>query len=156
MTGSSNETIGSCNFEIDNLTVFTGVVEDNPSLGFVLNEDELLQKKENINSKEGETIMSHMKELVIIDDKEELACLIGQEKNVGQNLRTVTVMENQNSILIKDEDTMFEEVELIARINQGGAGQLLKIAKKKKKDMLKLNCSILMMCLRENKHKGNG
>ena len=42
MTGSSNETIGSCNFEIDNLTVFIGVAEDNPSFGFVLNEDELL------------------------------------------------------------------------------------------------------------------
>ena len=71
VTGSSNETIGSCNFEIDNLTVFIGVAEDNQSLGVVLNEDKLLQKKELINSKEGETVMSHMKELVTIDDKEE-------------------------------------------------------------------------------------
>ena len=36
--GSSNETIGYC----DNLTVFTGVAEDNPSLRVVLNENELL------------------------------------------------------------------------------------------------------------------
>ena len=42
VTRSSNETIGSCNFEIDNLTVFIGVAEDSPSLGVVLNEDELL------------------------------------------------------------------------------------------------------------------
>ena len=32
LTRSSNETIGSCNFEIDNLTMFIGVAEDNPSL----------------------------------------------------------------------------------------------------------------------------
>ena len=42
MTRSSIETIGSCDFEIDNLTVFTVVAEDNPFLVFVLNEDELL------------------------------------------------------------------------------------------------------------------
>lgn len=48
--------------------------------------------------------MSHMKELVIVDDKEELAYLIGQEKIVGQTLRTSTVVENQNSILIMDEE----------------------------------------------------
>ena len=100
VTGSSNETIGSCNFEIDNLTVFTGVSEDNPSFGVVLNEYELLQKKELINSKEGETVMSDMKELVIVDDKEELACLIDQENAVGHTFKTATVMKNRNSILI--------------------------------------------------------
>jgi hypothetical protein len=40
MIGPSNETIGSCSFEIDNLSVFAGVAEGNPSLGVVLNEVE--------------------------------------------------------------------------------------------------------------------
>ena len=35
MTESSNETIGSCDFKIDNLNVFAGIVEDNPSYGIV-------------------------------------------------------------------------------------------------------------------------
>ena len=52
--------------------------------------------------------MSHMKELVTVDDKEELACLNSQEKTVGHMFRTDTVMKNHNSILIKDEDTVFE------------------------------------------------
>ena len=137
MIGSSNETIGSFKFEIDNLTVFTDVVEDNPSFGVVLNKDELLQQDETIDSllnkeriyKEGETVMSHMKELVTVDDKGELACLISQEKIVGQTFRTVIVVKNQNYILITYEDIMFEEVELIVRINQGGEGQSLKVAK---------------------------
>ena len=53
MIESSIETIGSCGFETDKLTVVTGTIDDNPSLGFVLEVDELL--------KEGETIMSHVK-----------------------------------------------------------------------------------------------
>ena len=38
-------------------------------------------------------------------------------------------MENQNSILIKDEDKMFEEFDLIAKINQGDERQSLKVFK---------------------------
>ena len=91
VTGSSNETIGSCDFEIDNLIVLTGVAEDNPSLGVVLKEDA--------------TIVSHMQKLVTVDDREELTCLNSQEKTIGQTFKTATVMKNQNSIMIKDEDT---------------------------------------------------
>ena len=112
VTRSSNETFGSCDFEIDNLTVFVGVVEGNPSLEIVLNEldnfqakyndecrsheyqVELLQDKEFINSllseqsisMEGETVMYHMKEPVIVEEREELAYLIDQRKAVGQTL----------------------------------------------------------------------
>jgi hypothetical protein len=38
-------TIGSCSFEIDNLSVFLGVVEGSSSFGFVLNEVEDFQTK---------------------------------------------------------------------------------------------------------------
>ena len=102
MIGPSNETIGSCSFEIDNLSVFAGVAEGNPSLGVVLNEVEdcqikydedqenLLQQKEFIElllnkgsiSEEGETVMSCIKELVFVEGGEQLACLNGQEKTV--------------------------------------------------------------------------
>ena len=67
--GSSNETIGSCNFGIDNLIVFIGIAEDNPSFGNVL--------------KEEDTVMFHMQKLVTIDDKEELAFLNNKENDVG-------------------------------------------------------------------------
>ena len=93
VTESSSETIGSYDFETENLAVLIGIAEDNPSFGVVLDTDELFQKKE------GEAIMSHVKELVItVDDKEELACLNTQEKTGGQTFGTTTVMENQNSI----------------------------------------------------------
>ena len=39
VTGSSTETMGSCTVEFDNLTIISGVIEDNPSLGVVLGED---------------------------------------------------------------------------------------------------------------------
>ena len=38
LTGSSNETSGSCNFENDNLIVLTGIAKDNPSLGIAFRE----------------------------------------------------------------------------------------------------------------------
>ena len=95
MTESSSETIGSYDFETDNLAVLTGIAEDNPYFGVVSDTDELLQKKE------GATIMSHVKELVItVDDKEELACLNSQEKTGRKTFGTATMMENHNSILI--------------------------------------------------------
>ena len=52
---------------------------------------------------EGETVMYHMKEPVIVEDKEELAYLIGQEKSVGQTSKAVTEIEDQNFILMKNE-----------------------------------------------------
>ena len=89
VTGSSIEAIGSCDFETDNLTAVTGMAEDNPSLGVVLDEDELLQKKE------GEAIMPHVKELVItIDDKKELIFLMEKENGGGHIFGTTTVVEN--------------------------------------------------------------
>ena len=38
MTKSLNETVGSCDFKIDNLNVLTGYAEDNLSFGVVLSE----------------------------------------------------------------------------------------------------------------------
>jgi len=77
--------------------------------------DELLQHKgftkslfnEGSISNGCETVMSHLRELVLDEDKEELACLNGQRKTVGQTFRTVTEMEDQNSILIKDDEVQF-------------------------------------------------
>ena len=45
VTGSSNETIGSSDFEIDILTVFAAIAEGNLSLGFALNEVENFQAR---------------------------------------------------------------------------------------------------------------
>ena len=39
------------------------------------------------------------------------------------------MMENHNSIMIKDEDTEFEEAEFTVKISQGGEGQSLKVVK---------------------------
>ena len=39
MTESTSETIGSCDFDADNLIVFIGDIEDSPSLGIVLEEE---------------------------------------------------------------------------------------------------------------------
>ena len=65
--------------------------------------------------------MSHKQRLVTMGDNKELACLYSQEKTVGQNFGIATVIE--------DEATVFEELDLIARINQDDDGQLLKIVK---------------------------
>ena len=74
--------------------------------------------------------MSHEKELVINDnDKKKLTCLMEKEKTRGQNFGTATVMGNQNSILIEDDSAKSEELDLIARSNQEGERQLLKIFK---------------------------
>jgi len=115
MTELTSETIGSCDFEADNLIVYTGNAEDSPSLGIVLEEEELLQK-------EGETMMSHKQRLVTTGDKKELAYLYSQEKTVGQNFGTATVIEN--------EATVFEELDLISRINQNDDQQLQKIVER--------------------------
>ena len=40
MIESSNKTIESCGFKAEKLNVFAGIVEDNPSYGIVLSEDE--------------------------------------------------------------------------------------------------------------------
>jgi hypothetical protein len=129
MIGPSNETIGSCSFEIDNLSVFAGVAEGNPSLGVVLNEvedcqikydeeslsdedqEQLLQQKKFIDfllnkgniPEEDETIMSRMKEPVDVGNMEQLVYLNSQEKTIGKTFGTVTEVENQNSILIEAE-----------------------------------------------------
>jgi hypothetical protein len=129
MIGPSNETIGSCSFEIDNLSVFAVVAEGNPSLGVVLNEvedcqikfdekslsdedqEELLQQKKFIDFllnkgsilEEDETIMSRMKEIVDVGTMEQLVYLNSQEKTVGKTIGTVTKVENHNSILTEAE-----------------------------------------------------
>ena len=54
-------------------------------------------------------------------DKKELACLYNQEKTVEKIFGIATVIE--------DEAIVFAELDLIARINQGDDGQLLKIVK---------------------------
>ena len=203
MIVSSNKTIGYCEFNVENLSMFVGCTEDNPSLGVVLskaesclerNEEEyvthkyivleeaeseillleillekfesdcelesrvnklcfnsfdeelkylqecigkyeivkdsvsldkqmgmlssndkgkyeLLQQKGSTQSlinegidliEEDETIMSRMKEPVVVKDREQLVCFNSQEKTVRQTSRVVIEMGNQNSILIKN------------------------------------------------------
>ena len=86
------------------------------------NEDEQL--------KECETVLSHVKELVIsTDGREELACLNSQEKTVRQTFAAATTIENQSFTLIEDENAALEELDVISRINQEEGRQLLKIAK---------------------------
>ena len=70
-----------------------------------------------------------MQKLATVGDKEKLACLMDQEQTVGQTFKTDAVVKNQNFILIEDENVEFEELDLIARSNQEGEGQLLKIVK---------------------------
>jgi hypothetical protein len=125
MIGPSNETIGCCSFEIDNLSVFAGVAEGNPSPGVVLNEvedcqikydeeslsdedkEELFQQKKFIDfllkkgniPEEDETMMSRMKEPVDVGNTKQLVYLNTQENTIGKTIGTVTEVENQNSIL---------------------------------------------------------
>ena len=89
-----------------------------------MREEELLQKG-------NETVMSHMQRLVSMGDKKELACLNSQERTVGQNFVTATVID--------DEATVFEELDLIARINQDDDGQLLKIVEGEDKGYTRTN-----------------
>jgi len=56
-----------------------------------------------------------------MSDNKELACLNSQERIVGQHFGSATMLE--------DEVTMFEELDLIEKINQDDGGQLLKIVK---------------------------
>ena len=81
-------------------------------------EDELLQQKESIESllnegnnliEEDETIMSRMKEPVVVEDKEQLACLNGEEKTMRHTSRAVTVVGNHNTILMKEEEVVSQE-----------------------------------------------
>ena len=111
MTESTSECY---DFDVDNLIVFTDDVEDSPSFGIVLEEEELLQVQD-------ETVMSHKHRLVTMGDKEELACLYGQENTGGQEFGAATV--------VQDEAAVFSKLDWIARINQDDDGQLLKIVK---------------------------
>ena len=126
MIESTGETIGSCDFEADNLILFTGDVEDSPLFEIVLEEEELLQV-------EDETIMSPMQKLITVGDKKELVYLYSQEKIGGKNCGVATI--------VHDEATIFAKLVWIARINQDDNGQLLKM-----EIMLELICSMLMKC----------
>jgi len=122
----------SCGFTTDKLCVNAGIAEDKPSYGTVLNEAEicqvkyddvclsnadqveLLQQKEFINYflsvrnifSRDETIMSYDKEFSIDEDKEELIFLNGQRESDGQTSKTITELEDQNFILIKNEEVV--------------------------------------------------
>jgi len=50
--------------------------------------------------------MSYDKEFSIDEDKEELIFLIGQRESDGQTSKTITEMEDQNFILIKNEEVV--------------------------------------------------
>ena len=56
-----------------------------------------------VNTNEDEVVMLPKMEPNINEDKEELTFLHGQENMVGQTSRNVTVMKDQNFILIEDE-----------------------------------------------------
>ena len=115
----------------------TGKAEDNPSLGVVLEEEELLQNEDEQLS-EDETAMSHMQEIVAIDSKEEVACSNSPgkiEENVWQTVGAATTVENQSFTLTEDEDTVARELDLIAGVIQEEGRQLLKISKTKEEDV---------------------
>ena len=57
-------------------------------------------------SKEDETIMSHMKEPVIVEDREELAYLIDQENIFRQISKAIIEIEDQNFILMDNEEVV--------------------------------------------------
>ena len=52
---------------------------------------------------EDETIMSRMKEHVVVKEMEQLSCLNGQEKTVRWTFKVVTKMGNPNFVMIKNE-----------------------------------------------------
>ena len=76
MIESSVGTIGSCSFETDELVVFAGMTENNPSFEVVLKGDGLLQKEE------GEAIMSPMKELIVPTDEKEKELLQNEDEQL--------------------------------------------------------------------------
>ena len=96
MIESSVGTIGSWSFGTDEVAVLTSKAEDNPSLGVVLEEEELLQNEdEQLN--EDETAMSHMQEIVATNSKEELACSNSPkniEEAVWKTVGATTAVEN--------------------------------------------------------------
>jgi len=96
VTESTSETSESCDFNADNLVVFTSDIEDNPSLGIVSREEELLRV-------EDETVMSHKQRLVTICDKRELACLNNQEKTAVQNFEAATGVQDE-AIVVEEQD----------------------------------------------------
>jgi hypothetical protein len=53
--------------------------------------------------------MSHLRELVLDEDKEKLDFLNSQKKNVGKTSRVVTMMGDQNFILIESEEAVSQE-----------------------------------------------
>ena len=50
--------------------------------------------------------MSHMKVPIIVKDMEKLACMNDQEKTIEQTFGNVTVMEDHNSIPMKDVEAI--------------------------------------------------
>lgn len=121
MIESSNKIMRSCGFTTNKLCVNSGIVEEKPFYGTLLNEVEsfqvrydddcitneyhveLLQQKEFINSflsggnvfSRDETAMSYDKESAIDEDKEELIFLNGQTESDGQTSKTITEMKDQ-------------------------------------------------------------
>lgn len=119
-------------FKTDKLCVNVGIVEDKTSYGTILREDEscqekydddclsteyqveLLQRTQFINSflSEGNifsrdnTVMSYDKEFFIGKEKEKLIFFNGQRKSDGQTSKTITKMEDENFILIKNEEVV--------------------------------------------------
>ena len=55
---------------------------------------------------EDETVMPHVRELVIGENKEKLDFLIGQKETLGHISKFVTEMRNHNFILIYDEEAV--------------------------------------------------
>ena len=65
--------------------------------------------EEGNHKDEYETIMSNMKEPIVIEDKEHFACLNGQEKTMRHTSRVFIVVGNQNTILMKGEKVVSQE-----------------------------------------------
>lgn len=164
MIESSSETVGSCDFEIDNLNVFAGVAENNPSLGVLLKEvencqakydeeclsdedqDELLQQKKFIDfllnkgniPEEDETVMSRVKEPVDVEDVKQLVYINSQEKIVGQTLRAVTEVRNQNFIWMKSEEAVSQRGCICDKEGSSGDESETAMSQTKKESVLEL------------------
>ena len=72
-------------------------------------------------------------------DKNELMCQMKKEETGAHNFGTTTVMGNRNSILIEDKSPKSEELHLIAKSNQEGEGQLLKIVEEEEEEYTETN-----------------
>ena len=104
MIESSNKTTGSCEFNADNLNVFAGCVEDDPSLGIVSSKAEVYLAKhneeENCQARYDEECLSDEDQVELLQQKEFISSLF----NEGSNFNGDEVVMPHEMKLVLDED----------------------------------------------------